>query len=531
MGDVWRAEVYVPEVILLLPDPSVAHSGGLGEQYADAAYAFQARDLTREYTIQMFVVRVASGGGTYETRANCTVFNSVGPSLDFTQTLTASGTGTYEAGGLLAIEKDQDQDQVRFITPGGNVTAVPSTWSGNDNLQMRPIELQNRLNLRVPRLSAHQNTVDWNHFFGSQNGTKYMGAPMAEDQPGTWVGWAADVGSPGTPPHATSFVQQPTSFRSQQSATLAGTYGQSLEQYIDQWAGGDTLPKMILPAVELARSDEHGVIWAVYTTSMDRDTLFWRRSHDGGATWTIGTVDQTDGQVKRNPQLYWYGGRLVALWTNGTAVYQSFSSSFGEYWEGPSLVGFDLGSLANNPRLRVVCDRHHGVAYYFARANDNALVLLRSYDSGETFGDEVTVHAGIDDAILDATITQDSRIHVRFSAGGYETRSSSSWGEHWDVEAAAVGLGTNPRSSEDGRHGWTYHVNWVALGTSLFGYGDPDFGLVAANFETIAGPGLAEQVADVEVRPDGAIMVAYWAAGEVLSFKRSFDFSNTFETF
>jgi hypothetical protein len=533
VADNWRAEVFVPEVVLVLPDPDL--SVGTNGQ---AGYYFIARDGigggTRTYTIDVGVFRTgASPGGSYETRVTVTVFNTIGPVTDFTQTLTDPGTGVYEGGGLLAIEKDGDEDEVRFTTPLGTVTAIPSTWSGNDNAQMVPATLGNRLVVRSPELSGEdsQNTVDWNNFWGSQNGTRYMGAPRSADQPGTWTGWAIVPGLGAVPPfHDTSFVQQETSFRSEQSHNEGDAFAQSLEIYEDQWAAGTTLPLMNVPAIEMARSDEHGLIWAVFTTSAHRETLYWRRSHDGGATWTEGTVSEIDGQVIRNPQIYWFSPRLVALWTDGSVVYQSFSRSLGEHWDAATPIGFTLGTLANNPRLRVVCDRRHGIAYHFARTDAGVLLLKPSFDLGDTFGDEITVHASIDDAILDAVITQDSRIHVRFkTGGGYETWTSSSWGQYWDVEATAVGLGTNPRSTEDPRSGFTFHVNWVALGTSLFGYSSPAFGNEATNFATPAGPGLVEQVADVEMRPDGVPLIAYWAPGEVFSTRRSFDFCSSWE--
>jgi hypothetical protein len=529
LSDVWRAEVRVPAAIVNLPDPSVTATS-----YADAGFYFLAVDATYTYAIRVFLDRHSSSGGTlFEYRLRVEVTVTHGLTVDFSQTLTAAdgqGTAAYTAGTQLAIEKDQAEDEIRFTTPLGSVTATPSSWGGNNNDQMRPNTIGNRLRLRNPILANHQNTVYWSHFWGSQNGVRYMGAPLSADQPGSWTAWATDVVT-ATPRHDTDFDQETTRFKSEQSATTAGTYANLLEQWQSQWNGGDAIPRMTLPMIELARSDEHGLIWAAYAKSDYRERLLWRRSHDGGATWTDGIISEIAGQVVRNPCLYWYGPRLVACWTNGASAFQAFSHSLSEHWDGASVIGFDVGSLAEDPRLRVVLDRRHGVAYYFARAADGSLVMMPSFDLGESFGPEVTIHAAVDDAILDCTISHDSRLHVRFSVGGgYETRTSSNWGTDWSAEDTAVGLGTNPRSTEDPRSGWTFHVNWVALNTSLFAYGDPAFGLVAANFGTPAGPGLSEQVADIEMRPDGVPLVAYFAAGgEVFTTRRSFDYAQNWE--
>jgi len=537
MADLWRGEVTVPEVVLVQPNPA---TGG-AVLTALASYEFTCVDTAgRTYRIFVQAEHHSYSGGTlfeYRTRV-LTEVSSAGPTIHFTQTLlSADGAGpaAYTGGGTLVIEKDGNADEVRFTTPLGTVTAVPSSWGGNDNTQMRPSTIRLREGLRNPQLSAHQNTVKWNNFWGSQNGTRYLGAAMSADQPGTFSGFAgtAGTGTPGAVPHQTSFAQEETAYKSEISASLGPVYTNTIEDYTNSWTGGDTVPLMTLPAIELARSDQHGVMWAVFTRSAYRDSLFWRRSHDGGLTWTEGTINQSDGQVVRNPNLYWYGARLVANWTDGSFISQASSASLGEHWTLEPGVLL-LASLANNPRLRVVCDRRHGIAYYFVREDSGALVLYRSFDQGLTFADEplgITIHASVDDAIIDATITQDSRIHVRFQVlGGYETYTSSSWGQWWDAEATAVGLGTNPRSTEDPRSGWTFHVNWVAVNTSLYAYGDPEFGLRPANDNIPAGPGLVEQVADIEMRPDGVPLIAYWDTGEVFAIRRSFDWASTWES-
>lgn len=532
MADLWRAEVNVPEVILVLPNPA---TGGAALT-ALASYEFTAVDTAgRTYNIFVQAEHHSYSGGTlfeYRTRVVTEVV-SAGPTIHFSQTnFSADGASSaaYTGGGVLAIEKDGNADEVRFTTPLGTVTAVPSSWGGNDNTQMRPSTIRLREGLRVPQLSVHQNTVKWNNFWAAQNGVRYLGAAMSDDQPGTFSGFAgtAGTGTPGAVPHQTSFVQEVTRFKSEISASLGPVYTNVIEDYTNSWAGGDTIPLMTLPAIELARSDEHGIIWAAYTTSAHRERLSYRRSHDGGATWTEGVIDERAGQVVRNPNLYWSGSDLVAVWTDGGVPWQARSRSLGEHWDLEIPAGIPL--LTESPRLRVVFDRHHGVAYYFAINFFGELSLVRSFDLGDTFTDEILISVSIDDAIIDAVITQDSRIHVRYKVtGAYETATSSNWGQDWTLEATAVGLGTNPRSTEDPRSGWTFHVNWVSVNTSLFGYGDPEFGLRAANFSTPAGPGLVEQVADVEMRPDGVPLIAYWAAGEVFSTRRSFDLCSTWE--
>lgn len=528
MADVWRGEVNVDDVVLVLPDPTATPV----TLQALARYYFICSDPTYTYTIIVNALHHSFGAGpTKEYRTSVTCSVTQGLTVHFTQTdVAANGNAAseYQAGGVLSIEKDGIADEIRFTTPLGTVTAVPSSWGGNDNVKMSPGILGIGLALRVAVLSNHQNTVRWNNFWGAQNGVRYRGAAMSADQPGTFTAWARTVPVGGAPPHDTSFVQEETAFKSEQSANTTTAYANNLEQYESQWNAGDTIPLMIQPAIELARSDEHGLIWAAFTRSAYRDTIFWRRSADGGATWTDGEIDHTDGQVVRNPNLFWFGGDLVAVWTDGSAIFQSRSRSLGEHWT--TETGPLFASLADNPRLRVVCDRHHGIVYYFVRDSAGVLTVFRSYDLGLTFDAGVTVHASIDDAILDCTITQDSRLHARFQvAGGYETWTSSSFGEYWDAEATAVGLGTNPRSTEDQRSGWTFHVNWSSINTSLFGYGDPEFGLRAANFATPAGPGLSEQIADVEVRPDGVPLIAYWAPSEVFTTRRSFDYCSSWE--
>lgn len=439
----WKAEVAVSAALTL---PSAALTAD-GLSYAAAGYGLAAYDGTTTYIVYLEVAhdRFLNGPGAtsnYRTLAHHDSrlgsapdpFYSGGSfvvnnAADF-QTGSGDNGTAFRTGGVLSITLDDVTGNVSATTPLGTVTP----WSGAAGRQLKGIGIGVALVLLVDStdppgipfypIQTHAVTPDFSQFWQSKDGVHQSGAALSATDPGSWTAWKETVRL-HVPPGVSRvmFTQQPTA----EEADLRWLPGDAVpsnptDSYYREFTGVGmgTIP------VDMTRSDEHGLLWAIYPV-LAKDAIVQRKSHDAGRSWQETPVFSGVGTNNDLPGVGWHEGRLIAVWQRGAGtVLQSVSVDLGGGWSVPTT----LSITGTNPRLLVYPG---GIFFYFFFSGAD-LKVRRSHDYGVSFIDAaaVTVAAAAGAQPIGAEVAPDGTLLVGyFVAGAWTQRRSYDLGVSW----------------------------------------------------------------------------------------------------
>lgn len=537
---VWLAEVHVNPEDSEIPLAS-AYSSGVPLW----GFGLRAAGSSNRFILEVFL-RWTNSYGPVEwetvvntrTGATITLFNELGALITLDSHL--EGTGQDGAGfrdpGVLQIEKNGDLGTFTFRTPLGNFGGTLASIGEDTTTPLRVEEIGVLLIAPSPAPSPDPDismAVRWTSFWSSADGVRFRGAAMTTLQPGTWGAFInpTTVGDGDFP------------FTANQEAgyyftELSHTEGDGLDGVRDirrrPWNGGDAFD-FFTRELDQTWAPEHGIVWRLFSTSREPETLFVERSFDNGETWEQFVVDSEPANFPRNPNIVWFAGELYAIWTVESLILLSRSEDFGRNWSEPE-PKLAFASLADNPRLRVCVDPKHGTLYFFMRNLDSELILHRSFDRAVTFRDDPTavlVFGDCQDFPIDAFAAQDHSIRVRYISGDNRHADVSiDHGSNWvGFELLVILLDRNWRTTVDWQRGLSYHVAWRPTVPALQAYGSADFGtleLIDQAGNTVDDT-VAEQTAGISMLADGRQLVSYFDADEVLTEKRSEDFAATWE--
>lgn len=528
-----------------------------------ARYAFQCIDsfpaandgIAVTYTIIVSVDESSYGGlPTLEYKASVflgindggRIFSSfVPPNIYLATTLFATdGTDGTEFGGdqLLSVVKDTVTGDVTFTHPLG-VTTVNLNTLGVPALKvaeaMYPFEMA--LDFRDTDLINDQyDQTFWMGFWGSLGGTRIMGAPLSSAAPGTWNPWVPYRVVTVTPPILTQ-LQAASHYEATIEDPNPTVYTQNSVAYGRVWTGGIALAFM--GEVDMTQSDEHGLIFRVYTASDDADTIHFSRTGDNGATWTervVWTGDVVEGvpSFPRALNIAWFEPKLTVVWSDGESVYYSISTDLGNNWEDPALLTVVTpGFTAVRPRVIVHPD--HGFIYFFyIHAETGDLYVQRSGLNPPLFflDDTGTVlDTPVDTEYIDAWVDAKGFVRVAYkivSSLDFLTASPDT-GSNYEVDGAFGWLDTGGlwRSVYALSDGLSYHVYNLKGADTINAYASATGGTLPTPgiISTLVDTAVEDQIPALARRPDNGIMLGYFNSAGILTHvstkDRAVDFS------
>ena len=330
-------------------------------------------------------------------------------------------------GGTLAIEKDTDADELRFITPVGTITRTLTEFGMNDLSPLRVHAMGHHVVRLVTTVDVNYE-LDWTNFYSSEDGTPFRGAAMTAAAPGIWGDFVTVVNA-GTPMDFAE-AQQATEYHTQIDYDHPGDSPRAtMTRRYRVWLGGDTVDAApgAADSLDAARAEEHGIVFAIYVLTNDAEQVKFRRTHDRGESWEEATVYSVGGTSNTAPTIEWLDGRLYAVWHNGTDILQSISLDLGKSWS----TAMSIGITGTNPRLLI--QEEHGLQYYFY-IDSGALKLLRSGNFAAEYIDAspITVVASLDDQTVAAEIGPDGGVIVGYIASNsWQQVRSSDLGRTW----------------------------------------------------------------------------------------------------
>lgn len=410
MPDTWKAEVNVGSV----------SAGGLNSEYKLTASDFGSS------LFPIIVILIGDDGmGGFETHQimGIQVGGSEVPAI---ADLVSAGSGPFATGGVLSIEKDEGAGTITFSGPLGSGVWTPVSMPAGE---LAPLALS--VHFTPPVAGAQTRTITFHDFYGRKNGTLIRGAPLSSTDRGAWLSTADpltpwDQESPSPHVSYTSgdtgseiginvlFDSGATPFNAQGGAGREW----DLSVYLSAQTG--TL-------LDMARSKEHGILWADYVLGATPSVVNWRRSYNKGIDWETGTVYSTGGTNNNSLSLAWDGRRLIGVWYTGAAILQSVSLDLGTTWETP----VTLSITGTNPRHLI--DDAHGTSFYFY-ISSNDLYVRRSSTLGNDFWDGgVLVASGIGAQTVAAQIAADHSIVVGYLvSGAWTQKRSRDQGTSWN---------------------------------------------------------------------------------------------------
>lgn len=540
MASVWKVEVFYQISGDALPAAagygSIAAAPSLGA-------VLVARDATgansRWWAIVMSLEWVVTPA--YVTRAELRFgANYTSDSADFTNNGTllttidlADGGAAFLSGGTISMEKDQTADELRFVTPAGSWTESLSAHS----MQNANAMYGNRLEFwQEPAggIASLTNVAHWSSFYTTQDTTRVRGAAMSDNLPGVWDGsWTYLVlENIANKTHTQDLTEDLIELA---WATPMTTLGRTRVERT--WNGGNVVYQVVRE-LDMTQAPEHGAIFRVFAYSATPDFLRCQRSFDDGLTWTEFIVHSGlvfgAPAVVYTPCIEWYGGKLIVVWDAGGVIVQQISRNFGVDWTDPIAIRTTSGGV--KPRLPgFFVHPDHGLSFFFyVDQISQKLFLKRSGDFGVTFldaGDGILIYTGSALTYVDAWVAANGIVRVRFqdASGGQTGYWSHSLGSNWelDVNWTRGSAGDNRyHTVSDRRLGLTHH--------SYFGPPDVVYGYASADAGTLATPTFVEGVVDIlaaehtpaiAMTADGGTVVSYFLAPEVLSNKKSRNFS------
>ena len=154
---------------------------GVSTTAGNPSIFFSAADDNETWAIE--VRRDLAGVAAFVFYFNATPDPGLGSLISGTSSISDASFAAYDNGGTIAIEKDEALDEVRFITPLGTQTRTLTGFGANDATILRPVALALQ-HARNPTNVDSQATVKWFDFYGKSDGNNFIGASMAETDPG-----------------------------------------------------------------------------------------------------------------------------------------------------------------------------------------------------------------------------------------------------------------------------------------------------------------------------------------------------------
>ncbi|HEY9016519.1 MAG TPA: hypothetical protein VIM84_15800 [Gemmatimonadales bacterium] len=420
-------------------DNALTVGGTLGPFFGDsvrAALYFEAKDAFFGYGIGVHLNWHSFGGGpTYEYQ---TVFEPLfqdaqsGTVMDwlplddgmggFIRFTEADGqNGAAYSGGTLAIEKDTEAETIRWSTPLGSTIV---NWADLGSVEGSPL-LANQMGHQFDRAGGdgESEEAQWYDFFSKQDGEIFHGAELSTADPGVWGFWLPDTTYGGSGSLClTDNVQLTNRYQTKFMFHTVDGLRKTGNRELRSWAG-----TFVNRGVDLTQSLEQSVIWRAASQPYKAYRVRWGRTHDQGRHWDTGTIYEEVGKVFSSPSLTFWMGRLIAVWSDGSTIYQAQSYAGGQEWEVPLTLPY----TGTNPR-HIVEWRTGLFLYFFFDGAD--LKVARSTDYGHTFIDAapVLVEASVGAQQIDAEFAFDNSCLVTyFISGAWTQKRSYDMGASW----------------------------------------------------------------------------------------------------
>jgi hypothetical protein len=189
----------------------------------------------------------------------------------------------YDSGGVLAIEKDEAADEVRWITPLGTETRTLSGFGALNSAPLRPSLLTLRFARSEPLTQDSQATVKWGEFFGRRDGSLFIGAHMSANDPGAWLPESVIPADATAIPRDNGQETSVYRMRFVYAAAIDNPKA-AVTNETREWDGGDNIFYSPGLGVEAAVCPISGFLYTVRSPGLNPNTIVFGRSVDGGAT-------------------------------------------------------------------------------------------------------------------------------------------------------------------------------------------------------------------------------------------------------
>jgi hypothetical protein len=328
---------------------------GTSQTNANASFFLTARDDNETWAVEGRR-DTSVGAAQFVFTFNAAPDPGLGTLISGTNTLTGADFSAYDSGGTVAIEKDTGAGTITFVSPLGNQTRALSAFSADDDSVLRPVATALQITRLAPLTNASDAQVKLADFYGKKDGTTFLGASLANTDPGIWSDFSfANFGAPANPTIPQDNAQEAAVYRLRfvyVNATDSPRSPGSREWRV--WEGGDNIGfnpmNLALDAVLCPFS---GNLYCLRIADTEPTQVFFAVSRDSGATWdqqalhTVGGATMAWPSLDVDPE-----GKILALWQNADEPdrqYWAISETYGKTWSSVSSV---VGDEVRTPRAR-----------------------------------------------------------------------------------------------------------------------------------------------------------------------------------
>jgi hypothetical protein len=430
MGHLYRSEVSWSDVTIAGPSLDATQFGTraslfLGVFDGNASWAIEARLAYHAYF---------DGITHYEYQTQ--YFFYFGPGNDPATGSFVSGTfflveadgqngASYKAGGTLAIEKEVDADELRFVTPLGTVTHALSSFETPDDSRLRVDSMAHQF-VRPNLLSASgSEEAKWFDFFSKEDGTPFRGTAMSSTDPGSWTGWNdVTFGFPTGAIATKNDGQEATRYRTHFEYT-GGSHSSGSREYRN-WTGGDSLNASADSLIDMIHAGEHGAHALIYVPTTDRTQLLWQRTHDKLVTAPYSGAVYTGG-TNASPSIVWAFGKFYVAWETGGSILLSVSSDLATTWTGAPMT------IATGTNPKLLTDPQSGFSWlFYCSGSDLYLIRSGNFFTDLVDGSPILVASGVGAQTVAAQQGLDEGLVVAYqSSGSVISLRSSDMGRTW----------------------------------------------------------------------------------------------------
>lgn len=496
---------------------------GTAQTNSEPSFFFSAADDNRTWAIEGRR-NVGSGFAEFYFYVGAAPDPGLGSFVAGTFSQIGASFAPYDSGGTVAIEKDQAADQLRFVTPLGTEIKTLTSFGALDATRLRPVAIALQMSRTLPLTADSDARVKFYNFFGKKDGTSFLGASLASDDPGGFGPLnSATFFLPANPLVPTDNAQEATRRRLRFVYTNATDSPRSRgNREWFNWIGGDNLganPFRILLDAILDPVSEF--LYTVRVENSDRETVLFGRSEDGGATFPEVAITSTPGADFAYPSIAVApDGRILAIWvdvTDHTLLFWAVSENFGHTWSAVTTgAWYPPGSMADCPRHRFHPD--DGVGYQFFRDLATAELKVALFGSFNligftpaspgvrTAGPMYGSHYGsIDFAAL-------GQVAWRYLEGpNRRAYSSDDWGINWT--GVNQGVGSNqlqPATLYDPASGFHYDLYQIDTGDLVVYPSESFTASPLTDWPTVTViAGLAQQYPGLICGPNGKLYAIY----------------------
>ncbi len=427
-GHLYRSQVSFDGIVINGPTQDASQFGTraslfLGTFDANTSWAIEARLAYHAYSSLPVLYEYRSEFYFYFGQGNDPATGSFVAGTFFLVDPDGQNGSTYMAGGTIAIEKEVDLDELRFITPLGTVTKALSTFETPDDTRLRVDSMAHQFVRPNIGSAAGDEQAKWFDLFSYEDGTPFRGTALSNTDPGAWSSWNDVTFGFPTGPIATKDDAQEASRYRTKFLYASGSFSSGSREYRN-WTGGDSLFASADSLIDMSHAKEHGAHALAYVLTTDRSQVLWRRTHDKMVTTPYsGTI--YSGGTNASPSIVWAFGKFYAAWENGGSILLSVSSDLSTTWGAPVTI-----TSGTNPKL--LTDPGNGFSWLFFISGGNLYVLR----SGNLFTDLVEsallVASGIGAQTVAAQVGLDGNPVVVYQmAGSVLSLRSSDYGRSW----------------------------------------------------------------------------------------------------